>query len=86
MVESLQIENAVKKLIATKKGDEMEKRAAEYRQYINISVAEDRVSRLELNSFISHITRSEFAVRNNLFSIPIQLLMIIEWYCAGHLF
>ncbi|XP_074353848.1 zeatin O-glucosyltransferase-like [Apium graveolens] len=58
LVESLHIENAVKKLIASKEGDEMRERAAELRNDIKKSVAEGGVSRLELDSFIDHITRS----------------------------
>ena len=58
LVESFHIENAVKKLIASKQGDEMRKRAAELRNDIKESVAEGGVSRQELDSFIDHITRS----------------------------
>ncbi|KAL8147317.1 zeatin O-glucosyltransferase-like [Apium graveolens] len=57
LVGSLQIANAVKKLIASKEGDEMRKRAADYKNAIRESVAEGGVSRLELDSFIDHITR-----------------------------
>ncbi|KAL8147313.1 zeatin O-glucosyltransferase-like [Apium graveolens] len=58
LVEALHIENAVKKLIASEEGDEMRKRAAELRSNIKKSIAEGGVSRLELDSFIDHITRS----------------------------
>ncbi|KAK1397494.1 Glycosyltransferase [Heracleum sosnowskyi] len=58
LVESLHIENAVKKLIASKEGDEIRKRAVALRIDIKKSVAKGGVSRLELDSFIDHITRS----------------------------
>ncbi|WOH00070.1 hypothetical protein DCAR_0519426 [Daucus carota subsp. sativus] len=57
LVGSLQIEKAVKKLIASKEGDEMRKRAAEYRNDIKKSVTEGGDSRLEMDSFVDHITR-----------------------------
>ncbi|KAK1397493.1 Glycosyltransferase [Heracleum sosnowskyi] len=57
LVESVHIENAVKKLIASKEGDEIRKRAAELRNDMKKSVGEGGVSRLELDSFIDHITR-----------------------------
>ncbi|KAL8147314.1 hypothetical protein AgCh_004866 [Apium graveolens] len=44
LVESLHIENAVKKLIASKEGDEMRERAAELRNDIKKSVAEGGLS------------------------------------------
>ncbi|KAK1397495.1 Glycosyltransferase [Heracleum sosnowskyi] len=57
LVDSLHIENAVKKLIASKEGDEMRERAAELRNNIKKSVEEGGASRQELDSFIDHITR-----------------------------
>ncbi|KAK1386613.1 hypothetical protein POM88_014791 [Heracleum sosnowskyi] len=57
LVESLIIENAVKKLMASREGDEMRKRAAQFSDAIKKSVAEGGVSRIELDSFVAHITR-----------------------------
>lgn len=51
------IENAVKKLMASKEGDEMRKRAAELGGNVRKSMDEGGVSRMELDSFIAHITR-----------------------------
>ncbi|KAK1397492.1 Glycosyltransferase [Heracleum sosnowskyi] len=58
LVESVHIENAVKELIASKEGDEIRKRAVALRNDMKKSVAEGGVSRLELDSFIEHIRRS----------------------------
>lgn len=57
LVESFTIENAVKKLMASTEGDEMRKRAAECSDAIKKSVAEGGVRRIELDSFVAHITR-----------------------------
>ncbi|KAK1386609.1 Glycosyltransferase [Heracleum sosnowskyi] len=57
LVESLIIENAVKKLMASREGDEMRKRAAQFSDAIKKSVAEGGVSHIELDSFVAHITR-----------------------------
>lgn len=56
-MESFTIENAVKKLMASTEGDEMRKRAAECSDAIKKSVAEGGVRRIELDSFVAHITR-----------------------------
>lgn len=58
LVEPLHIEIAVKRLIASEEGDEIRKRSAELRNDIKKSVVEGGVSHLELESFVSHITRS----------------------------
>ncbi|KAL2923546.1 Zeatin O-glucosyltransferase [Bienertia sinuspersici] len=57
MVSSSTIENAVRKLMASAEGEGMRKRAAELGDAVRASVAKGGESRLELDSFISHITR-----------------------------
>ncbi|KAL1827818.1 hypothetical protein ACET3Z_006230 [Daucus carota] len=57
LVESLVIETAVIKLMASSEGDEMRKRAAEFSEGIKKSVTEGGVRCIELDSFIAHITR-----------------------------
>ncbi|KAK3008450.1 hypothetical protein RJ639_013547 [Escallonia herrerae] len=57
LVTSLTVEKAVKQLMATKEGDELRKRAKDLGCAIRKSVEEGGASRLELDSFISHITR-----------------------------
>ncbi|KAA8517142.1 hypothetical protein F0562_017435 [Nyssa sinensis] len=57
LVTSLTVEEAVKRLMASKEGDDIRKRAAELGVAVRQSVAEGGVSRMELDSFIAHITR-----------------------------
>ncbi|KAJ0042358.1 hypothetical protein Pint_17845 [Pistacia integerrima] len=52
------VENVVKRLMASKEGDEMRKRAAEIGGKVRESMDEAGVSRMELDSFVAHITSS----------------------------
>ncbi|KAL7197481.1 hypothetical protein ACSBR2_020093 [Camellia fascicularis] len=56
-VTSSAIAKAVKTLMATKEGEEMRKRAEELGGAVQQSVKEGGASRMELDSFIAHITR-----------------------------
>ncbi|KAJ6747513.1 GLYCOSYLTRANSFERASE [Salix koriyanagi] len=56
IVTSKIVESAVKRLMASTEGDEMRKRAAEMGESVRGSVAEGGVSRMEMESFIAHIT------------------------------
>src|ERR1044072_1077135 len=51
------IENAVRRLMETKEGDEMRERAMNLKKVIHRSMDEGGVSRMEMDSFIAHITR-----------------------------
>ncbi|GMY19055.1 zeatin o-glucosyltransferase [Fagus crenata] len=62
LVTSKTIENAVKTLMASKEGDEMRKRTVDLGGAVRGSMDNGGVSRLELNSFITHITRLEMPV------------------------
>ncbi|KAG6603199.1 Zeatin O-glucosyltransferase, partial [Cucurbita argyrosperma subsp. sororia] len=53
------IENAVRKLMASEEGREMRKVADELATAVRRSVADGGVSRVEFDSFISHITRDD---------------------------
>ncbi|KAE9585277.1 putative trans-zeatin O-beta-D-glucosyltransferase [Lupinus albus] len=57
LVRSTTIENAVRRLMATKEGDEMRERAMNLKSLILKSMDEGGVSSLEMDSFIAHITR-----------------------------
>ncbi|GMY18670.1 zeatin O-glucosyltransferase-like [Fagus crenata] len=57
LVTSKTIENAVKTLMASEEGDEMRKRTVDLGGAVRGSMDNGGVSRLELNSFITHITR-----------------------------
>ncbi|KMT15060.1 hypothetical protein BVRB_3g061820 [Beta vulgaris subsp. vulgaris] len=57
LVMSTTIENALRRLMASKEGEEMRKRAAELGDVVRASVAKGGASRLEIDSFISYITR-----------------------------
>lgn len=57
MVTATTVENGVKKLMTSKEGDEMRKRAAQLGVAVRQSMADGGASRIELESFISHITR-----------------------------
>ncbi|PHU16719.1 Zeatin O-xylosyltransferase [Capsicum chinense] len=51
------IENAVRKLMVSEEGDEIRKRAEELGEAVRQSTEKGGASRLELDSFIAHITR-----------------------------
>ena len=79
LVESFHIENAVKKLIASKEGDEMRNRAAELRNDIKKSVAE--------GLGIGFIYRPHYkfiivAILNSLFSVFIAVSYNISMVCV----
>ena len=57
LVSSSAIARTVKRLMTSKEGEEIRKRAAELGSASRRSVEEGGVSRLELDSFVSHITR-----------------------------
>ncbi|GFP87758.1 zeatin o-glucosyltransferase [Phtheirospermum japonicum] len=57
VVSSGVVESAVRKLMGSEKGDEMRKRAKELGDAVKKSVMEGGISRKEMDSFISHITR-----------------------------
>jgi len=57
IVTSKIVGSAVNRLMASTEGDEMRKRAAEMGESVRGSVAEGGVSRMEMESFIAHITR-----------------------------
>lgn len=57
MVASTTIENSLRRLMATKEGEEMRRRAAELGDAVRVSIVKGGASRLEMDSFISHITR-----------------------------
>lgn len=57
LVKSNMVKKCVEKLMASKEGDEMRNRAKKLSVEIRKSVAEGGVKRMELDSFISHITR-----------------------------
>lgn len=57
LVESLTIEKAVKKLMASKEGEEIRRRAGELGTAVKKSVAEGGDTRREFDDFIAHICR-----------------------------
>ncbi|KAM7500144.1 hypothetical protein LguiA_024558 [Lonicera macranthoides] len=57
MVTALMVERGVRRLMVEREGEEMRKRAAELGGAVKRAVAEGGVSRMELNSFVAHITR-----------------------------
>ncbi|KAH6794590.1 hypothetical protein C2S52_005067 [Perilla frutescens var. hirtella] len=57
MVKASTIENVVKRLMASSEGDEMRKRAEELGATVKRAAQPGGASRLELDSFIAHITR-----------------------------
>uniref|UniRef100_A0A803Q1Y0 Glycosyltransferase n=1 Tax=Cannabis sativa TaxID=3483 RepID=A0A803Q1Y0_CANSA len=57
LVSSSVIENVVKRLMASNEGDEIRKKAEELGGELRKATAEGGISRIELDSFISHITR-----------------------------
>ncbi|KAK7392900.1 hypothetical protein VNO78_21350 [Psophocarpus tetragonolobus] len=57
LVSASVIENAVRRLMETKEGDEMRERAVKLKNAIHRSKDEGGVSRMEVDSFIAHITK-----------------------------
>ncbi|KAL6958881.1 Glycosyltransferase [Sarracenia purpurea var. burkii] len=57
LVTSVSIARVVKRLMASKEGEEIRKRAEELGGAVRQSVKEGGVSRMELDSFIAYITR-----------------------------
>ncbi|XP_027934037.1 zeatin O-glucosyltransferase-like [Vigna unguiculata] len=57
LVSASDIENGVRRLMQTKEGEEMRERAMELKNGIHRSMEEGGVSRMEMESFISHITQ-----------------------------
>lgn len=57
LVTSDTIEDAVRRLMTSQEGEEMKKKAAKLGEAVRASVAEGGASRLEMDSFIAHITR-----------------------------
>ncbi|KAF8398335.1 hypothetical protein HHK36_017262 [Tetracentron sinense] len=57
LVSSAMIEKAINKLMASEEGEEMTKRAKELGGAVRESVSEGGTSRVDLESFIAHITR-----------------------------
>nr|GLL36611.1 zeatin O-xylosyltransferase-like [Ipomoea trifida] len=57
VVKSWAIENVVRRLMGSEEGDEIRKRAQELGETIRKSAQEGGASRMELDSFIAHITR-----------------------------
>lgn len=59
VVKAATVENAVRRLMASSEGEEMRRRAKEIGASVRDSVANNDVSRCEMDSFIAHITRSQ---------------------------
>nr|GMC88671.1 zeatin O-glucosyltransferase-like [Ipomoea batatas] len=57
LVSSQRIADGVKKLMGSREGDEMRRRAEELSRDVKLSVMDGGATRLEMDSFISHITR-----------------------------
>ncbi|XP_074276803.1 zeatin O-glucosyltransferase-like [Silene latifolia] len=57
LVMSSSIENVIKRMMASKEGDELRNRAVEMGEVVRGSVAKGGASSLELDSFVAHITR-----------------------------
>lgn len=57
LVSSKTIDSALRRLMASAEGKEMRKRATELGDAVRASVVEGGASRLEMDAFISHITR-----------------------------
>lgn len=57
LVTASDVENVVRRLMETKEGDEMRDRAMKLKNEIGISMEEGGVGRMEMDSFIAHITR-----------------------------
>ncbi|KAG5052285.1 hypothetical protein JHK85_004824 [Glycine max] len=57
LVSASNVENAVRRLMETKEGDDMRERAVRLKNVIHRSMDEGGVSRMEIDSFIAHITK-----------------------------
>ena len=57
LVTSSTVENAMKTLMASKEGDEIRKRVVDMGEAVRRAMNEGGVSLMELDSFITHITR-----------------------------
>nr|GMC79369.1 zeatin O-glucosyltransferase-like [Ipomoea batatas] len=57
MVRSQRIADGVKRLMGSSEGDEMRRRAEELSRKVKVSVMDGGAARMEMDSFISHITR-----------------------------
>ncbi|XP_047163275.1 zeatin O-glucosyltransferase-like [Vigna umbellata] len=57
LVTASDVENCVRRLMQTKEGEEMRERALRLKNDINRSTNEGGISRMEMESFISHITQ-----------------------------
>nr|XP_043610839.1 zeatin O-glucosyltransferase-like [Erigeron canadensis] len=57
LVSAITIQNAVKRLMGSKEGEEIRKRAAAIGRRVRKSVRDHGITRMELESFIGHITR-----------------------------
>ena len=57
LVTASDIENVVRRLMETTEGDEMRERAIKLKNVVGTSMDEGGVSRMEMDSFIAHITR-----------------------------
>ncbi|WVY98411.1 hypothetical protein V8G54_030562 [Vigna mungo] len=57
LVTASDVENSVRRLMQTKEGDEMRERAARLKSAIHMSTEVGGVSRMEMDSFIAHITK-----------------------------
>nr|GMC86084.1 zeatin O-glucosyltransferase-like [Ipomoea batatas] len=57
IVSSQRIADGVKRLMGSREGDEMRRRAEELSRDVKLSVMDGGATRLEMDSFISHITR-----------------------------
>ncbi|KAL0428528.1 UNVERIFIED_CONTAM: Zeatin O-xylosyltransferase [Sesamum latifolium] len=55
--EASAVENAVRRLMASEEGDEIRKRGAELAATLRQATEPGGASRLELDSFVAHITR-----------------------------
>nr|GLL24570.1 zeatin O-glucosyltransferase-like [Ipomoea trifida] len=59
MVRSHRIAGAVKRLMGSREGDEMRRRAEELSRDVKFSVMDGGATRLEMDSFVSHFTREQ---------------------------
>ncbi|XP_009777022.1 zeatin O-xylosyltransferase-like [Nicotiana sylvestris] len=57
LVSSTTIENVVRKLMVSSEGNEMRKRAMEFGKKVRESMMDGGISKMEMDSFISHVTR-----------------------------
>lgn len=57
LVTSTKVEEVVKRLMASKEGEEIRNRAAEFGAKVRQSVTDGGITRMELDSFVAHVTR-----------------------------